>query len=327
MKRGVIRIRQEFDVELPWHRYTGSWQPDPDAAPDRFRSEEGPGWNDLREAIRWARARAPVVYVRLGEARRDIYNAGEHDGADRPHPPRLRGAPRRRAARRVADHAGVDYLGEEFPSYIPAERFTASRTDLDGHALENGRRVFEQLDPAIDWAREEAAIVLVALAPNGWSHVPNYEIWSAGEEDPPGERLPRLRPRAGEDDLQWELRAQIARPPGRPVDDYCDELQAALRGDPDVTVARCARSSRPPQLSSLPQIQSTNELSADQLDALDASRRKPRDDAWVDVTVRVGAATRDSGWTTAMMAIARAQAALGQPYGGWSSHGDIRQVD
>jgi len=79
-RQGVVRLREEVQVELPWHRYTASWQPSPDGPEESFYSVDGPGWNEVEEAIKWARRHAPIVYVRLGQGLSEIYNAGESDG-------------------------------------------------------------------------------------------------------------------------------------------------------------------------------------------------------------------------------------------------------
>jgi hypothetical protein len=78
-RQGVVRISAQMRVELPWHRYTASWQPEPDAPAETFYSEDGPGWNDVEQAVAWGRQHAPIVYVRLGEGLSEIYNAGEKD--------------------------------------------------------------------------------------------------------------------------------------------------------------------------------------------------------------------------------------------------------
>jgi hypothetical protein len=46
------------------HRYTGYWDiyTGPDD-PDEI--EQGPGWDDAEEAIRWGRERAPTVIIRI----------------------------------------------------------------------------------------------------------------------------------------------------------------------------------------------------------------------------------------------------------------------
>ncbi len=41
--------------------------------------EQGPGWDDIEEAIRWGRERAPKVFVRIGGK---AYSAGEEDPDD-----------------------------------------------------------------------------------------------------------------------------------------------------------------------------------------------------------------------------------------------------
>ena len=39
--------------------------------------EQGPGWDDVEEAVAWGRARAPKVVLRLGATDDTIYSAGE----------------------------------------------------------------------------------------------------------------------------------------------------------------------------------------------------------------------------------------------------------
>jgi len=152
-KCGVVPIGQEFKVELPWHRYSASWQPQPDGPAETFYYEDGPGWNDVEEAVRCGRRRAPIVYVRIGEGWSDVYNAGERDDDGRSPTKRWGGAPRRPAANRHPDYAGVVYIGEEFPSYIPTPKFSASWTD-DDRELEH--HDFSDVEAAIDWGRERA---------------------------------------------------------------------------------------------------------------------------------------------------------------------------
>ena len=62
--RGVVYIAEELaDAAVPGPtRYYGHWEAD-----DREGLlEQGPGWDDVEEAIAWGRARAPVVLLRLG---------------------------------------------------------------------------------------------------------------------------------------------------------------------------------------------------------------------------------------------------------------------
>jgi hypothetical protein len=54
-------------------RFTGYWDRwDP---PEML--EQGPGWDDLHDAVAWGNARAPRVVVRLGATEDAIYSAGE----------------------------------------------------------------------------------------------------------------------------------------------------------------------------------------------------------------------------------------------------------
>jgi hypothetical protein len=61
--------------------------------------EQGPGWDDVDEAITWGRLRADRVLVRLGVDEGSIYSAGDvpltrfADGSGAPYPewPPLRG--------------------------------------------------------------------------------------------------------------------------------------------------------------------------------------------------------------------------------------------
>ena len=54
--------------------------------------EQGPGWDDVEEAVAWGRERAPRVVVRLGRDESSIYSAGEirltrfSDGTGRDYP-------------------------------------------------------------------------------------------------------------------------------------------------------------------------------------------------------------------------------------------------
>jgi hypothetical protein len=94
-------------VELPWHRFTASWQPDPNAPAETFYSEDGPG---------------PVVYVRLRAGLSEIYNAGERDDNGRHPTQRWPGAPRRRAGNRHPNYGGVVWVDEEQAVADPARR-------------------------------------------------------------------------------------------------------------------------------------------------------------------------------------------------------------
>jgi hypothetical protein len=68
--------------------YVGHWEHE---EPSPHMVEEGPGWDDIDEAIAWGRARAPLVIVQLGSSEEDTYSAGE-----------------RRATRELPEYGGTD---------------------------------------------------------------------------------------------------------------------------------------------------------------------------------------------------------------------------
>lgn len=199
-RQGVVRVREEVQVELPWHRYTASWQPSPDGPAMSFYSEGGPGWNEIEDAITWARSHAPIVYVRLGQGLSEIYNAGERDGdAQRP-TERWPGAPPARAREVHPDYGGVVYVDEEHLVFVPTGRFSAVWGSASGELLEDAEDLFEDLEAAVDWGRRRAAVVLVAELPLSWSHVPTYEIRSAGGGGSAGRSPQAATPEAGTGD-------------------------------------------------------------------------------------------------------------------------------
>lgn len=69
-------------------RFTGYW--DRGEPPEVL--EQGPGWDDLHDAVAWGNERAPRVLVRLGGTEDTIYSAGEirltrhADGSGVPYP-------------------------------------------------------------------------------------------------------------------------------------------------------------------------------------------------------------------------------------------------
>ena len=77
-KRGVVYISDVPDGWPPTpYPYEGHWEsPDPQG---RLSIEEGPGWDDPEEAIKWGRERAAKVFVRMGTV---TYSAGDDDQAD-----------------------------------------------------------------------------------------------------------------------------------------------------------------------------------------------------------------------------------------------------
>jgi len=68
---GIVYIASSSDPEA--HAFTGYW--------DRFEPsemlEQGPGWDDVDEAIAWGRQRATHILVRLGSDDTSVYSAGE----------------------------------------------------------------------------------------------------------------------------------------------------------------------------------------------------------------------------------------------------------
>jgi hypothetical protein len=67
------------DTEREWvpadPRFYGHWEGTIDGHPAHF--EQGPGWNDVEDAIAWGRARTSRVLVRLGLGDPKHYSAGE----------------------------------------------------------------------------------------------------------------------------------------------------------------------------------------------------------------------------------------------------------
>jgi hypothetical protein len=84
---GIVYIARSYP---PWNkpRFTGHW--DRGEPPEML--EQGPGWDDLHDAVAWGTARAPRVLVRLGATEDTIYSAGEvqlterSDGSETPYP-------------------------------------------------------------------------------------------------------------------------------------------------------------------------------------------------------------------------------------------------
>lgn len=84
---GIVYIARSDPVGVT-PRFTGYW--------DRVESpevpEQGPGWDDLHDAVAWGNERAPRVMVRLGTTEETIYSAGEirltrhADGSGVPYP-------------------------------------------------------------------------------------------------------------------------------------------------------------------------------------------------------------------------------------------------
>jgi hypothetical protein len=92
---GIVFISREPDLdESPYYidphstvgRFVGHREGEDGAFLDASPVE---AWDDVEEAIRWARTRAPKVVVRLGNTRDTLYSAGEVDLREcLPWPPR-----------------------------------------------------------------------------------------------------------------------------------------------------------------------------------------------------------------------------------------------
>jgi hypothetical protein len=190
---GVVEIRARLVREIPSPRYSAQWQPD-DRRRETFRDAE---FEELDAALGWGRARAPAVFVDVTEEPfvRVRYQIGDHvwELPRWPHP--LPAAPPR-----VDGHGGTAYLRDEArwdeAGYLAVHRDDDVELELAHH---------EDVEAAIDWGRERAAVVVVELLPEtfGWPPPPKATRYSAGVEDPAGERLLRLRPRPGRETMRW----------------------------------------------------------------------------------------------------------------------------
>ena len=291
--QGVVRIREEVLVELPWQRYSACWQPAPDGPGRASDSIDGPCWNDIEDAIEWARRHAPIVYVRLAHGLRELYNAGERDGDAQRTTRRWPTAPAERAADVHPDYSGVVYVDEEHLIFVPTGRFSAVWGSASGELLEETEELFEDVEAAVDWGRDRAPLVLVAELPLSWSHIPVYEIRSAGDRDPPGYPLERLRPRRGHETMEWSFTTQETVSETEPHA-FSRDLEEALRQDGTVSEPVCRVLQEHPQLASQPVIVAVEDL--------DLPIR-----GWVDVSFRVSAPTRKRAFELAIAALNRAR--------------------
>ena len=299
-RQGVVRVREELSVELPWHRYTASWQPSAEGPAATFDSEDSPGWNDVEEAIKWARSHAPIVYVRLGQALSVIYNAGERDGDPQRPTSRWPGARPERVDHVHPDYGGVVYVDEEHLTFVPTGRFSAVWGATSGEWLEDAEELFEDVEAAVDWGRKRAPVVLVAELPLSWSFVPMYEIRSAGDEDPPGDLLERLRPRRGQETMEWSFTTQETVSETEPGA-FSRQLEDALRKDNTVSDPVCRVLEEQPGFHSRPVIVATEDAD----DTVIAQQPPIR--GWVDVSFRVSAPTRQRAFELSFAALHRAR--------------------
>jgi hypothetical protein len=212
--RGVVEIHTRFVREIPSPRYSLYWQP-VDTRPETFVEVE---LDDLDEALAWARSRGSVVFVDLHEHPFESvrYQIGGRDRGLPPWPHPLPPSPPREPGYRgdvyVHDEARWDDDG-----FVSVHRDGAEE-------LETAEWRYDQLEAAIDWGRERAPVVAVELLPDsfGWPPPPEPTHYSAGVEDPPGGRLPRLRPREGQSTMRWRA---VSR------DGFSCVVEAATRGE------------------------------------------------------------------------------------------------
>lgn len=84
-RRGIVYIAEELrDVAVPGPtRFYGHWESqDPNTL-----LEQGPGWDEIEDAVTWGRERAPVVLLRLGETEPQVhYSAGDEEPRGIPPP-------------------------------------------------------------------------------------------------------------------------------------------------------------------------------------------------------------------------------------------------
>ena len=185
------------------------------------------------------------------------------------------------------------YVDEEHQVFVPTGRFSAVWGSESGDLLEEAEELFEDLEAAIDWGRERAPVVLVAELPLSWSHVPAYEIRSAGDRDPPGDPLERLRPRRGHETMEWSFTTQEAVSETEPHA-FSRELEDALRKDDAVSDPVCRVLEEHPRIWSQPA-------------PVTADDPEPPIQGWVEVSFRVSAPTRKRAFELAITALHRAR--------------------
>lgn len=241
-----------------------------------------------------------LVYVRLGPGLREAYNAGEKDDHARYRSERWPHSRRRRAGNVHPDYGGVVYVDEEQPTYIPTGRFSAVWASASDEWLEEAED-FEDVETAVDWGRARAPLVLVAELPSSYFGVPTYptyEIRSAGDEDPPGDPLERLRPRLGQETMAWSFATHEAVSDIEP-DMFSRRLEEALRRDDTVSDPVCRVRDDEPGFWSRPAF-----VAAEGAEGT-VMAQPPPIRGWVDVSVRVSAPTRKRAFELALAALHR----------------------
>lgn len=166
-------------------------------------------------------------------------------------------------------------------------------------------------------SRERAPVVLVAELPSAWTgRVPAYEIRSAGDDDPEGEFLERLRPARGQETLEWAFSTKEAAS-GREPREFAEQLEAALRLDETVWEVRCEASEAFPTSWSFPAIMVAGE---------EELEPPPPIRGWVDVSFHVAAPLRNRAFEIALLALHRALTAAGLTDDGYRSNFELRAL-
>ena len=214
------------------------------------------------------------------------------------------------------DYGGVVYINEEQPSLIPTGKFHAV-WELGDDQVEELDEDFDDVEAAVDWGRERAPVVLVAELPSGWSgRVPTYEIRAAGDEDPEGEPLERLRPGRGQETLEWAFSTQHT-VSGHEPQEFAEQLQAALREDETVWEVRCELREESPMFWSFPAMLVEGE---------EHPPAPPPVRGWIDVSFHVAAPLRTRAFEVALGALHRGLTAAGETAHGYMGHFEVRAV-
>jgi hypothetical protein len=74
-KFGIVHLSRAYPARIGQPRFVGYW----DSGEPPGLIENGPGWDEVEDAIRWGRERAPAVLLRLGADEDSIYSVGEAD--------------------------------------------------------------------------------------------------------------------------------------------------------------------------------------------------------------------------------------------------------
>jgi hypothetical protein len=171
--------------------------------------------------------------------------------------------------------------------------------------------------PRSTGGRERAPVVLVAELPSGWiGRVPTYEIRSAGDVDPEREPLERLRPRRGQETLEWAFSTQRA-VSGHEPREFAEQLEAALREDETLWEVRCELREESPMAWSFPEILVEGE---------EQPPMPPPIRGWIDVSFHVAAPLRKRAFEVALRALHQGLTAAGETAHGYTGNFELRAV-